>query len=394
MLQLNADPTFHYESLRVLATARSFGADIGEILNTVEKIVPGDIESWYREYKSLADHVAATPISKTHPVSGRNAMFRASNYYRSADFFLHGNANDPRLVELWDKQTKCFDLALSLMDIPGRRFVVKATDFDIPGIFYRAANDGKPRPTLLLLSGYDGSQEELLHAFGFNALERGFNVVTFEGPGQPKVMRDQNVGFITEYERVITPIVDYCAAIPEIDSSKLALLGYSLGGFLVARAAAFEHRLAAVICVDGVFDVYKSFASTLPEPLQQMLRAGDFDGVNKAIGVGMKHNTGLRWSIEQGCWSFKVQSPTELLEKARPMSMEKIANQIECPVLVCEGEDDKFFAGQPQMLVDSLGGKATYVKLTEADAAGSHCHVGATDLINAVVMDWVQDLLK
>jgi dienelactone hydrolase len=278
------------------------------------------------------------------------------------------------------------------MDVPGKRFAVKTPDMDIPGIFYRASDDGKPRPTILLLSGYDGSQEELLHAFGFGALERGFNVITFEGPGQPTVMREQNLGFITEYEKVVTPIVDYCAGIPEIDSSKLVLLGYSLGGFLVVRAAAFEHRLAGVICVDGVFDVSKSFESTLPDALRKMLAAKDFDGVNKAIEAGMKHNSGLRWSIEQGCWSFKVSSPTELLEKAKPMTMENIAGNITCPVLVCEAEDDAFFAGQPQMLLDKLGDKGTHVKLTDADAAGSHCHVGATDLINGVVFDWMSDL--
>jgi pimeloyl-ACP methyl ester carboxylesterase len=361
-------------------------------LNTIEKITPGDMESWYQEYFKLAEHVASFEISKDHPVSARNAMFRASNYYRSADFFLHGNANDPRLHSIWAKQTKCFDLAISLMDVPGKRFVVKTPGMDIPGIFYRCSNDGKPRPTLLLLSGYDGSQEELLHAFGFGALERGFNVITFEGPGQPTVMREQNLGFITEYEKVVTPIVDYCATIPEIDSSKLVLLGYSLGGFLVVRAAAFEHRLAGVICVDGVFDVAKSFASTLPEALRKMLAAGDFDGVNKAIEAGMKHNSGLRWSIEQGCWSFKVNSATELLEKSKPMTMENIAGNITCPVLVCEAENDAFFAGQPQMLMAELGKKGTHVKLTEADAAGSHCHVGATDLINQVVMDWFENL--
>jgi dienelactone hydrolase len=392
MLQLSPDPTFHYETLRVLATARTYGADIGEVLKTVEKIIPGDMESWYQEYYKLAEHVASSEIKKEHPVSARNAMFRASNYYRSADFFLHGNANDPRLHEIWDKQTKCFDLAISLMDVPGKRFVVKTPGMDIPGVFYRASDDGKPRPTLLLLSGYDGSQEELLHAFGFGALERGFNVVTFEGPGQPTVMREQNLGFITEYEKVVTPIVDHCATLSEIDSSKLALLGYSLGGFLVVRAAAFEHRLAAVICVDGVFDVSKAFAGTLPEVLRKMLEAKDFDGVNKAIEAGMRHNTGLRWSIDQGCWSFKASSPSDLLDKAKPMTMEKIAGDIQCPVLVCEAEDDVFFAGQPQMLLDKLGKKGVHVKLTDADAAGSHCHVGATDLINAVVMDWLEEL--
>jgi dipeptidyl aminopeptidase/acylaminoacyl peptidase len=33
-------------------------------------------------------------------------------------------------------------------------------------------------------------------------------------------------------------------------------MGISLGGYLAARAAAFEKRIAACILNDGVFDVY------------------------------------------------------------------------------------------------------------------------------------------
>jgi dienelactone hydrolase len=101
----------------------------------------------------------------------------------------------------------------------------------------------------------------MLHVFGFRALERGFNVITFEGPRQPSVVRNQQLGFINEWEKVVSPLVDYCETQSAVDSSKLTLLGYSFGGFLAPRAAAFEKRLSAVVCVDGVFDIF----SALPE---------------------------------------------------------------------------------------------------------------------------------
>jgi dipeptidyl aminopeptidase/acylaminoacyl peptidase len=46
-------------------------------------------------------------------------------------------------------------------------------------------------------------------------------------------------------------VVDYALGRPEIDSARIALMGVSYGGYLVARAAAFEHHLAAVIADDG-----------------------------------------------------------------------------------------------------------------------------------------------
>src|ERR1700722_17210217 len=99
MLTLNTDHTFQYELLRVLGLSRDRGADIGEVLGIAPKIAPGDLESWYERFHQLADHVRSSVDrqSDRHAVSVRNAMFRAANYYRAADFFLHGKPQDPRI---------------------------------------------------------------------------------------------------------------------------------------------------------------------------------------------------------------------------------------------------------------------------------------------------------
>jgi hypothetical protein len=108
----------------------------------------------------------------------------------------------------------------------------------------------------------------------------------------------------------------------------------------------------------------------------------------------MQSDTNLRWGAEQGCWSFHTNSPYEMMIMTRPMTIKGIAENIQCPVLVCEAEQDHFFFGQPKLLADALGAKATYKKLTTQDAAQEHCHVGATDYITALVMDWVEDTLQ
>jgi pimeloyl-ACP methyl ester carboxylesterase len=393
MKPLSTDKTFHYELLRVLGTSRSFGADIGEVLKVADKVIPGDFESWYNEFNQLAKHVHASVSNTRHPVSARNALFRAANYYRAADFFLHGNPADLRINEMWTHQTACFDLAISLLDIPGERLELKTPEFTVPAILYRASKTDEPRPTLLLCNGYDGSQEEMLHVFGFGALERGFNVITFEGPGQPSVVRNQQLGFINEWEKVVSPVVDYCETQNAIDSSKLILLGYSFGGFLVPRAAAFEHRLAAVVCVDGVFDIFSTFTKELSPALIQLLNEGNKTAFDEIVKKAMQGDTSLRWGVEQGCWSFHTDSPYEMMARTRPMTIQGIAENIQCPVLVCEAEQDHFFIGQPKLLAGALGDKATYRRLTSEDAAQEHCHVGATDFVTTLVMDWVEDKL-
>jgi dienelactone hydrolase len=244
------------------------------------------------------------------------------------------------------------------------------------------------------VNGFDGSQEEMLHAVGFSALERGFNVLTFEGPGQPTVLREQGIGFIGEWERVVTPVVTFCEQLSSVDASRIALLGYSFGGYLAPRAGAFEHRLSAVVCVDGLFDIYEAFTGSVSPDFKRLLDEHRIEDLNRAAAVGMTRSTNMRWAIEHGCWAFQVTTPYQFLERTRTMSMRGLAEQIECPVLVCEAEDDRFFAGQPKQLVEALGARATYRKLTAVDAAGDHCHVGASDVLNRVVMDWLEDLFS
>jgi pimeloyl-ACP methyl ester carboxylesterase len=297
-------------------------------------------------------------------------------------------------MSLWKEQTACFDLAMSLLRIPGQRLTIPTNHgFSIPVIFYRASPDHKPRPTLPLGTGFDGSQEELLHIFGLAALERSYNVLTYEGPGQHAVRRYQNKGLIAEWEHVITPILDFCTTqlAVEIDNCKIALLGYSLGGFLAFRAAAFEHRLAGVVAVDGIYQFGKGYLDNYPEPIQQLFYSGAEDAFNGAMAQVEQSVTGARWAVEHGRWAFIAPSTFAVIKKMMDMHLEGLTGRIGCEVLICEAEDDHFFKGQPRLLREAFGGeneRVGYVKLGAEDGAEVHCHMGANVLLNQVVMGW------
>jgi dipeptidyl aminopeptidase/acylaminoacyl peptidase len=85
------------------------------------------------------------------------------------------------------------------------------------------------------------------------------------------VIRKQGIPFRYDWEKVLIPIIDYAIGRNEIDSSHISLMGISLGGYLAARAAAFEKRIAACILNDGVFDVYMSFARNYPKPITEIV---------------------------------------------------------------------------------------------------------------------------
>lgn len=400
MLQLSQDESFHYELLRTLSHARYNGADVGEVLEAAGAISVGNIESFYEAFNALAVRVnkQAEAIDATkYPVSARDGFFRASTYFRAADFYLHGNADDIRITDLWNRQRAAFDKAIALLTIPGERFILHAADgnFEIPGIYYRSnsADESGSRPTIILGNGYDGAQEEMLHVMGFAALDRGFNVITYEGPGQPTVRRQQDLGFIPEWEKVVSPVVDFLVEKPEVDNKKIALVGYSMGAWLAVRAAAFEHRLAAVLAVDGVFDVFQAYYNQIPAPIRALYDAGEMDKVDGMISSVLasgKASTAFRWGVEQGVWSFKAKSVTDFMEKTRPMTLKGIEDQIKCPVWVGCAADDMFFEDQPELLRDALGDRATYKRLTADDGASNHCHVGAMAMANAEILGWFE----
>jgi pimeloyl-ACP methyl ester carboxylesterase len=143
------------------------------------------------------------------------------------------------------------------------------------------------------------------------------------------------------------PILDFCATqlAVEIDSRKIALLGYSLGGFLAFRAAAFEHRLAGVVAVDSIYQFSKGYLDNYPEAVQQLFYSGAEDALNGAMAQVGQSVTGARWAVEHGRWAFMAPSTFAVIKKMMDMHLEGLTGRIGCEVLICEAEDDHFLRG-------------------------------------------------
>ena len=82
--------------------------------------------------------------------------------------------------------------------------------------------------------------------------------------------------FIPDWEKVVTQVVDYLYRRDDVDCKRLALLGNSFGGYLAARAAAFEPRIKALLLDGGIYNAYSSFISQLnPDPsLKKLYESG------------------------------------------------------------------------------------------------------------------------
>jgi pimeloyl-ACP methyl ester carboxylesterase len=387
------DQTFAFEFLRVLAEAIHGGSDINECFATAARITEGDFESWYREWNRTAERIskiAETCLAQGHAVSAREAFLRASNYYRCAEFFMHMEIGktDVRAMSTYEKSVACFRKGMQLFPSGFEQVKIPYEGTSLPGYFYRVDDSSTPRPTLLIHGGYDSTGEEQYFETVPDALERGYNCLVFEGPGQGSVIRCQNLPFRPDWENVVTPVMDYALTRTEIDPKRITLIGKSMGGMLAPRAAAFEHRLAACIAIDGLY-------SLIPTRYGQFIgkaeAAPSEEQMNAFLEQEMQKNVNMHWAISQGMWTMQARSLSDCMQKMRQYTLDGIAGQIECPTLVCDAEEDHMFTGQPRMLFDALRCPKSYLLFTADDAAEEHCHAGATLLLNQRIFDWLDE---
>lgn len=399
------DPEFAFELKRTLAAAYAGETDIGECLATASRIREGDFESWYTEWKKTADHFRATgdkSLAQGHNVTAREAYYRAATYYRTAEFFLHGNPSDLRILETWSKSRDAFRDALALDTVPYEIVAIPYENTTLPGYFYKAGTSGKPRPLLIIQTGFDGCQEEL-HPYAIEGIRRGYNVLTFEGPGQGEVIRVQHLPFRADWESVVAPVVDYAVSRPDVDRNRIALWGISLGGYLAPRGAAYEPRIKALIADAGTYDIGLNLighmqksggpaANMTEKELQEWLRS-DPKEFNDAMTQAMVKDTGTRWLYEHGMFVFNASSPALFWAKWMDMTMEGSAEKIRNPTLVTAGAADHFDPGavQAKLLYDHLTCDKELMVYSDEFGAGSHCQLGTFAQSFAGKFDWLDE---
>ncbi|MFI9273521.1 alpha/beta hydrolase family protein [Kitasatospora sp. NPDC052896] len=387
------DESFSFETLRAAGFANDGGADLGEVVATVRNIGEGDEEAWLREWKNTAERVHAIgdrALAAGHRVSAREALLRASNYYRTAEFYRRDDpADDPEVKLLSTLSRETFATAATLMDTPVEPVRIPYEDTTLPGYLFLVDDSGAPRPTVIFTSGFDSTLEEVYFAIGAAALRRGYNVLAYDGPGQGAALREQHLVFRPDWEAVVTPVVDYALTRAEIAADRLVLMGYSLGGYLTARAAAYEHRLAALVLDDGLYSYGDAHARVMPAFLREWVEAGRDDLAEPVLSLLMRESTQIRWAMRNGVWTFGASSVADYVRRTAAYTLDGVAQLIDCPTLVLDAENDQFFRGQPQRVEAALTCPHTLVTLPEAEGAGEHCHMGAMSRFHQVAFDWL-----
>jgi len=390
------DQAFSFELLRAVSYSRYHGASIGEALATAARIKEGDFNSWYEEFSKTAEKTATRAekcLEGKHKTSAKEAFLRAHNYYRTAEFFLDGT--DPRRMQNFTKSVDTFEKAMKLFKTHYEIVEIPYQNTYLKGYFFGSHDydPKKPKPTLMAIGGYDSTLQELYFCAAAPAIDRGYNCLIFELPGQGQALRTQNLIMRHDTEVPVGAAVDFVSKRADVDMDALALFGMSLGGYFAPRAAAFDDRIKAVVTFNVFYDTYESTLNQNPQ--LKMLETMPNEKKEALLAMAEEKNPSLRWMINNGIWVMGLKHRYEVFEEMKNYTLRGIADKIKCPVLLTIGEADHFVSeDQLQQLTDSIKSPKTVYRFTREDGAEEHCQEGNHELFHQVMFDWMDDVFK
>jgi dienelactone hydrolase len=222
------------------------GVDLERIRRVVARI-----KNWYEwcsewsKEGELVEKLAQDELSKDNTYTARWLFHEAAGCFHVGQhfFYIDPDKKNQAQERVRVNYRKALDLYLEnqkplRIEIPFRRTA-------IPG--YLRITDQHKRPLIILINGMDNLKEVENHYWGNLLLGAGLNVFTFDGPGQGEMWK--NMKYIPDYEKAVSAIIDWFEENNkyDIDIKRTGTLGFSLGGYLAPRSAAFDKRICCAV---------------------------------------------------------------------------------------------------------------------------------------------------
>ncbi|QSB15974.1 alpha/beta fold hydrolase [Natronosporangium hydrolyticum] len=376
------------------------GGEPGEVRAICARIRDGDDDSWYEQWTGAADRLVATGDTAAEAgrsVSAREAYLIGALYYGIGYHPLFGGPPvDERLRSAFDRQRNAFSRAVAHLDPPPEPIGIPFEGARLPAYLCRSPLPGR-RPLLVATNGYDATLHEMYFAHAVPAVRRGYHCLIFDGPGQGAVLYEQGVPLRPDWETVVAAVLDAVIGGDGIDPDRVALVGWSLGGYLALRAASGEPRLAACVADPGLYSIATPMigalrAAGVPDSaLEHFPQLSE--SVLRPVAAAIEQDRGQRWKIQQrGFWAHGVTDLAGYLAAVAPFTLAGRVSQIRCPTLITVAEHDPLAAGGPATY-DQLVGERRLVRFSQAEGADMHCELLNRTRYDQRVFDWLDQVL-
>ena len=361
-------PWMSYQFRRALGETQEGGGTVSECFLAASRMVPGDADSWHQEWMRIADFNLKRgdeQFAAGHVRTAMNCWLRAADNYRSAEFWLA--ADDPRRLPTFDKCEEASHKFLAQCQPQGEVVEVPyeggKTMF---AYFLRSPYGSGKQPVLIAFGGLDSFKDELWFMVGRGALQRGMSVLMVDGPGQGGTLRRHKLTTRYDYEVPVGRCIDYLETRDDVDTSRIAVSGSSLGGYYAARAGAMEPRVAACVSHGAIWDLHEAWQTR-----------GDDHGLAGHIR-----------------WVFGGKTMAEVQEINKPFTLRGALENMKCPYLILHGGHDVLGVDRAKTVYEYAkkhGLDVTLRFVTEEETGAEHCQHDNPTIGQELLNDWLAD---
>ena len=351
-------------------------ASIGEIDQIGQQLRghEGDNERWWSEWTAMAKRIEGfgdAEEAQGHRLTSGAYYLRAAIYYFCGERFL------PPSERKWDTYRsclRCFRLGVERRYPQIERVEVPYEGTTLPAWLLKADVVGKA-PAVVMFDGLDNAKEMSVLFGGVEIARRGIHVLAIDGPGQGEALRLQGIPSRYDYEVPAGAAYDWLAGRAEVDSRRVAVMGFSMGGYYAPRAAAMDPRFAACVAWGGHFDYHESWVRR-----RRIMESGG----TKLSAPGF-----------QLPWVLGMPDIDACMKKLENYRLAGVAEKMRCPFFCLHGENDTIvqldFA---QRLYEAVGSNNKTLRVLNAFEGGSeHCQEDNRQVGANIIADWLADNL-
>ena len=353
------------------------GLDIGQVFYVASGITDGDPDSWVQAFANYGAAMnAQADVWKTRGWKQQAGEMRLKAFasYRSAwQFALPGES----FHTLYAQHKVAFATAMEELEMPATWFLTPHRGKQLPGVFLRHARP--EAPVVLVIGGADTCFEDLFLTVGRNLFERGYSVALVDLPGQGITQAD-GLHWEVEAERPIAAVIDILVEQFEAKPGRIALLGLSLGGYFVARAAGHETRLATVMA-----------STPFPDPAQ--LFELSVRSMEQAEHAEPPSAAATR-TRQNALWKAGASSASEFL--SRTSGMRADAAGVTVPFLSILGNGDSpVFVRQAETWHSEIRSeRKALVRLDAATGADGHVQINGRLRLAQECCGWMNEIFS
>lgn len=341
----------------------SFGIDYWRIKRVISRV--SNWLQWCDEWTKEGNEVyqKAEEALKVGYESKARALFHeavACYHVGQHIFFI-----DERQKECsQEKARKAYKKAIDLYDEKDKpiRIEIPYNGISIPG--YLRLADTPDKPLVIFVNGMDNIKEAEGHSQGTIYKQHGFNFFTFDGPGQGEMWKNMKFDG-KEYHKAVSSIIDWFEQqrIYKIDTGRIALVGFSLGGYLAPVSSAYDKRVKCTAGNSGLVYI------------------GGINGLKKLNPIwqrGVTYMTGyktLEEAVDKFDWDIED------------------APNLQVPLLFYHAGKDEVMPS-PKIHAEKMMRWARGEKILKYYEDGEHCTQNYLDEVFPEIIDWLKIKLE